>query len=306
MKLIDELRADTIDSKISLTNALRKAKVLASILKNKGFQNWVNSELNGYQSYDDVPEYRKTAVQVLGTFVGPYGARIDNVMVPLFNLPETLKDFARENSIFAHGVKELESMVDKDTDVLRARWPAEAVILARDGVKMEGGYVLADAWQQATRSTIEGILDTVRNRLLDFVLELQEISPTIRESEDAISELPKDRVETIYNVTILGEHNVVATGSGIDQRLSQQVTLGDWDGLREYYRGLGVPDEDLDELESAINHDEKSNSKQLGEKVKLWVGSMISKSIEGAWKVSVAAAPKLIIDGLSKYYGWRQ
>lgn len=48
MNLIQEIKSDIIDSKVSLSIALRRAKVLASILKNDKMKEWVNNELNGY------------------------------------------------------------------------------------------------------------------------------------------------------------------------------------------------------------------------------------------------------------------
>jgi transposase InsO family protein len=50
------------DDKQSITILLRKCLILAGQLKNERLKTWVNQELNGYDSPETVPEYRKMPI----------------------------------------------------------------------------------------------------------------------------------------------------------------------------------------------------------------------------------------------------
>lgn len=61
LPLILQIQADTLDSKASLTDALRKAKLACSKLGLTEFGKWIDKEMDGYvdATVDDLPEYRK-------------------------------------------------------------------------------------------------------------------------------------------------------------------------------------------------------------------------------------------------------
>jgi hypothetical protein len=59
--LIVQIQETALDSKSSVTDALRKAKIACVKLGLTEFGNWVDLELNGYigKNVDELPEYRK-------------------------------------------------------------------------------------------------------------------------------------------------------------------------------------------------------------------------------------------------------
>jgi hypothetical protein len=61
MPLILQIQQAALDSNLSVTDALRKAKGACTKLSLSEFGNWVDLELNGYmnKSSEEVPEYRK-------------------------------------------------------------------------------------------------------------------------------------------------------------------------------------------------------------------------------------------------------
>jgi len=162
---------------------------------------------------------------------------------------------------------------------------------------------LVGASSQFSTSNIEGILDTTRNRLLDFILELTEIDPNIKDSEEAISDLPKEEVRNVFNYTIYGSHNVVAGGEDVQQDVTQVVSEGSDEELTSYFQNLGVSEEDTEELLQAIEEDDEPQEANFGDRVQSWIGKMVTKASQGTWKVGVEAAPKLITQGLMQYYG---
>ena len=106
MNLLDEICSDLVNESASLSNTLRKAKILANAIGLPEFREWVEFELNGYKSLKDLPEYRHFSPTNFGTFVGPFQSMTKNVVLPTFNLPDDLKEYA-ENFYFFQGVGEL-------------------------------------------------------------------------------------------------------------------------------------------------------------------------------------------------------
>ena len=70
MNLLDDIRADLVNESASLSNTLRKAKILASQINLPEFKEWLDFELSGYsvEGYKDVPPYRSFRPVNLGMF----------------------------------------------------------------------------------------------------------------------------------------------------------------------------------------------------------------------------------------------
>jgi hypothetical protein len=301
MELVNEIRDDILKEDVSLSVALRKAKVLASMLKDEEFKEWVNHELNGYPTGSETPEYRVLPVQITGTFSGPFGSGAKGVSVPIWKMGEEFQDrFGK--AVLNQGVKELESMTEGESDSLHHQWPGEAV--AYWNMEYEAEMNLVGASSHFSSSSVEGVLDTIKNRLLDFILKLTDINPEIKESEEAISELPKDKVRNVFNYTIYGDHNVVAAGEDVNQDVKQVVPENDTEELISYFQSLGVSADDTNKLVEAIERDDEPDKGDFGENVQSWIGRMITKASQGVWEVGLNAAPKLITKGLASYYGW--
>ena len=300
--LVAQLQEEVVDSRVPISDMLRKAKILASRLNNKDLKRWVDAELKGYDNADDLPEYRKLDSPNLGTFSGPFGRRATSVLIPVTLLPDTIRKFATDPMEIMHGVKEIETSATSGTK-LRHPWPPEVVMLAREHIPMEDGSMLVEAWKPYATSQMDGILEQVRNRLLDFLLELQQIEPEVLESDDAIRSVPDDKVQNVFQTVIHGGHNIVATGTELTQVATQNVASGDTQSLIDHLRNIGLDDDSLAELETAIEQDGDRQKKKLGENVKAWMGKMIVKAMDGTWKVAQATAPDLLKAALSRFYG---
>ena len=55
--MIKELIKDLTYDKISINQALTRAKLIAYEINNEDFKNWINKELNGYLTDNKLPEY---------------------------------------------------------------------------------------------------------------------------------------------------------------------------------------------------------------------------------------------------------
>ncbi len=299
MTLIDDIRSDLINESADLANTLRKAKILASELGVSEFRDWVDSELNGYSDISKLPNYRRFRPQNVGTFAGSFQRWMENVPLPTYNLPDEVKEFA-ENLEFLAGVGELEAMLTQENEYLRKPWPQEGVILARQVVKMSGGMELVEAHQPILSSTIAGILHNVKNKLLDFILGLQENNVTSANLNSG--EVKQEEVRNLFNINIYGDHNVVASGESVQQQV-RTIRRGDVESLVHYLRQHKVGKSDLRALEKAVSAEPVNLDGRFGPKVQAWVGKMIGKASSGVWKIGLASAPAVLMEALRRYYG---
>lgn len=303
--LADQIQKEVVDSRIPISDILRKAKVLASLLGNVGFKRWVDAELGGYDPGSAVPDYRDLHPLNRGTFAGLLGQMVRNVPIPLSHLPSNVRKSAEQMAIL-QGVREIETAAARSAgeNTFQFQWPPEAVMAARDHIRMDDGSVLVEAWKPLTKGQLEGILDQVRNRLLDFLLELQQIDPDVMTSEDAIRAVPQNKVENVFNTTILGGQNVVASGTGFTQKVSQTVKIGDTQSLCDHLQSLRLPHSALVELQDALTQDGERPPQKLGGAVTKWLGQMGAKAIDGTWNIATSTALDSLKAALFAYYGW--
>jgi hypothetical protein len=301
VRLVKEIRDGLANSTANLSGLLRKAKILSLSLGNAEFKAWTTNELNGYSSDEELPPYRVIPSQPVGYFAGPFGSTVENMVLPISHMPDSLRELCR-NFKLGQCIRELEVMATQTE--LRWTWPTELVLLLRDTITLSGGYVLVEVSQPITKAAIEGVLDAVRNRLLDFILSLQDIRPSILESEDELASIPKESVAQSFSITILGDRNILATGAGISQTVTTSVNPRDPDSLITYLKTIGFEHSDLRELRTALDEDGERPHGQYGIRVKEWIGNAVVKAATGALKVAASSLPTLLTKAISSYYGW--
>lgn len=224
MNLIQEIQNDILNPETQLAVILRKAKVLAYRLKNIEFKEWVNHELDGYdeKDFEKIPDYRKGSTHSLGNFAGPFGSSMRNMPIPTFNLPKGYQSLA-QNFVLFQGTRVLESLLESKEPTFRINWPPDAAAVI--GNEIYDGWFCVSAWKVIPRGIIEQVLDTVRNRLLSFILELEELTPDIGElPPGGRPPISDERVQQVFNTYILGGQNVL--GSGVSS-IRGELVIGD-------------------------------------------------------------------------------
>jgi len=179
----------------------------------------------------------------------------------------------------------------------RIPWPAEYVGFAREHIVIEG-MQLVEAHKPVPSFLFSGILDSVKTRLLDFVLHAPITDEQLRDGTF-------DRAQTrnVFLTNVYGSDNVVAVGETVSQGLSE-IAPGKQESLLSYLRGIGITEDDLGALGHAIAAETTAGRNRLGPKVSSWLGRMVVKATSGVWDVAVQTAPNLLVGALGKYYGW--
>jgi len=161
--LVLELQRECLAPGVSVADLLRKALVVARKLGVKDLQSWIENELNGYDATITVPSYRITSGELKawdayrGAWI-PYVVR-DPKSAELISKCEMrqsaseLEDLARET-------------IGGRAEIVVPFSPHQLQILHPDD-----GYTPS---RHLGRTVIVGIIDTMRNTILQWTLKLEE------------------------------------------------------------------------------------------------------------------------------------
>jgi hypothetical protein len=283
-----------------VTTLLRKVKVVASRADVPALDEWVEHELGGYPEGVEVPEYRGPfAVEVLGTFGGPFGSGMSNAPVPSIGFPAAYREGSLFNILFTQPIAELEELSRGDDD-LRAPWPAN-VIAQTNAMMMQGqvnlyeGLGLQQAWRVVTRAQLISIVDAVRTRILDLALTMERANPATGQA--GAPPLPADAKQTIVTNVFGGNPNIAVASTGFSQ--SVEIEAGDRDALEQQLAALGVPQREIDALFTAITADEGIDSDGLGPATSSWLARIMMRAQE----LGIGTAGGLIANAISRYMG---
>jgi AbiTii len=310
VSLLSDIQEGAADDRVSVASLLRKVKVLSSRLGVQDVGNWADKELaGGYESGNDLPPYRGPFnADVRGDVLalGPFGGGYQNYPVPPLMFSEDIRSGALFKLFFFQGMAELEDLASRAQD-LQEPWPSDA--LAMIDRLQEGGVATWDRpmrWVEIhkviTRSTIVGVIDAVRNRLLEFTLQLETVEPAAARNERASH---PDRVLQVFNTTVYaGAANVAVGSRNIEQNLSMPPP-GDEDGLLSYLQSAGLAEEWLKDLRLALADDRDNTpstslEKGPGRKVLAWLKRLSSAT---AATIGSGVATGVVTEAVIHYFG---
>jgi hypothetical protein len=235
MRLLDEIVDYAVDNKQPVSVLLRKCLVLAYQLKNDRLKKWVEKELDGYNANDEVPEYRRVDAQAKGTLFGPFNAVInDQPLAPLL--------LREEHRHFALFVKLIGPIAAYDMDIdknksgkFKRAWPPDITLLYQGGIIKD--YALNRAWQEIPVAAIIALIDTIRNRVLRFALELRDELGLVSDNPEALPQGKVDQYVTnyIYNIgSVSGDFvGKVQDNASVNMRSTVTYTTNDLTKINE-------------------------------------------------------------------------
>lgn len=209
----------------SFSDSLRKVMILGTRLRSEDLKHWVKNELNGYTSIEDLPAYRILACrsfmdyQALG-----YGSLHLLSRVPInFDI-----EYMRVAEILG-GVGTLEDIIKKGNQdarsVLQLDWPSSPFQVLSAEIAKQGGQ-LTRAWKEVSISDVTQIIESAKNRLLEFVLELE------NEAENSGSRLKELNQAQITNIF----HSIIMDNAEISVQGVEKMTVFDQRGQKVNYQ----------------------------------------------------------------------
>jgi hypothetical protein len=211
MSLLRDIQSAAIDSAVPLATLLRMCKVLAARLGNAEFKKWIDDELNGYTSEETLPSYRTLHVNSKGHFSGPFQSGLNNADIPLSCVPEEFRE-RLSHSHMMEPIAALEALVIKSNSGT-AREPWNPDLVAHVGGEIYEGMNCMQAWKVIPLTAVVAALDSVRTRVLNFVLEIEAEAPDAGEAPVNSNPVPQEKVHQIFNTYVSGNVQNLATAS---------------------------------------------------------------------------------------------
>jgi hypothetical protein len=301
MTLLEDIQNSAIDAKSDLGTLLRKCKLLAARLGSQPLEDWLIWESNGYPDDTPVPDYRVWPLEIRGNFAGPFGSGLQNVTIPYVCLPEKSRKHYK-NYECRQSIATIEEMLGKATNGTLYVSTADLAFALGQKVYQDMNCISTSA-SFGTSVLIE-LVNTVRNRILDFALAVWKEAPNAGELGNNPSEkIEATRVTQIFNTTVYGgSANLVGTSNASE--IVFNIGMKDFLSLERVLNENGIGEEDIVKLRAAIESEPVPTEKgKFGTQVSSWIAKMMKKAAEGSWKIGLGAAGNLLAQAISKYYG---
>lgn len=161
MSLVLELQQQSIESNSDVLSLLRKALLVAHKLGLKDFEEWINSELNGYQSGDKIPNYRKVFGEIKGK--NPY----NGVWMPVIITGEHAQD-AAATKLVTNSIGDLYAISKSDKEVVIPMTSSENIMFSKN-LPFQAKFELF-----ISNSIVTHIIEQVKTNILNWTLVLEE------------------------------------------------------------------------------------------------------------------------------------
>lgn len=301
MSLLRKIQDDCASGEVELSTILRHCRILASRLGSEGLEQWLHWESDGYPDENTPPNYRRlTHVLVQGHFVGAFGAQMRNAEIPPEHIPVAIRS-ACTSQDFRQGIAVLEDTAEHQSGTLKSLIPVSAAQIF-EPVFLDMQCI--SAWKMIPGMTIPRILNTVRNRVLDFALNIEKEFPDAGEDAAKHSTSDQSRFQQIFNTTVYGGAANIVGQASRSNIAATNVATGDWNSLRDALKALEASAADIKDLKNALDHEKKPPGRdRFGPKVAGWIGKMATKSASGTWKIASGLALNILTRLISEYYG---
>lgn len=211
MSLLREIQNSAVDANEPIGALLRKCKILAMRLGSSEFKSWIEHELNGYPSKESMPKYRIMSVPCKGHFSGGFGSAMNNAEIPSMCIPEDFRE-GLFTAYFPQPISSIESLInDSNGGTVQEPWPTD--VTAHFGMEMYEGMNCLQAWKVIPVNALVGMLDIIRNKVLNFVLEIESEDPEAGDAQLNSQPVAEEKVQQIFHTYISGNVQNVATGS---------------------------------------------------------------------------------------------
>ncbi len=305
MSLLRDIQDAAVDPKIDVLFLLRKCKVLATRLRNQEFSQWIDWELNGYTDKEKLPDYRVIHVHSKGHFSGPAGSGLRNADIPLGCIEKQYREHLEKSLCMQPISAYIDLIKTSDGGSFQESWSPDLVAHVGAGIYQYMNCM--SAWKVIPRPSIVSLVEAVRNRILNFVLEIETEAPEAGEAPPGKSPLSQEQVTQIFHTHIYGTvGNFAQGGQDFTQNANMSVKTNDFESLKNFLESVGFHQQQIQDLEEAVTEDsieEVKSSRRLGPKVSNWLGSIMSGIAQGIIPIVQNVDANLITQAILIYYG---
>mgnify|MGYP003633701964 CR=1 FL=1 len=272
MITIKDLINEIIYDKLTLSQALNRAKLIAFELNNLDLIKWLQKELNGYTKNDILPNHRVISCEVVA-IVNNFGQK-EELPFDLTSLGEDLYKQIYKMKILS-SVSIIESLLTKSSGIYA--YENLPIGITQKLRQLSNEQSIVSVRRKIQFHQQEQILNLTKQKLLDTLFDLDKAFPDFQDIHKNTKENDR-KTSTIITNHIYGENASSVTGVG--DFLSQNITLNQQQKLDDIFselKKLGVKNDDITEIKD-ITKSEKNKIK-LSQKLMSWVTKVSSDVI---------------------------
>jgi hypothetical protein len=243
----------------------------------------------GYPGDAPLPPYRpKITTTVLGNLAGYFQSQMRNAPLASSVIPDAELRDAMFTFEVRLGVPEMEALLASGEQTFTYPWPADAAVLFQD--RFYTDYNLMQAWKVLPATVFRSTLSGIRDRVLQFALDIEAENPNAGEAVPGEVPVPEKQVRQIFNQTFYGSIGSVAT-AGRD--IGEVVGSVNITALVAALESLGVEQPERTALIAAVQADH-DDSGAPASRSRQWLDRLGSGAISLGSGVSAGVAVDLI------------
>ncbi|MDR6786051.1 hypothetical protein ABIE26_004479 [Pedobacter africanus] len=202
--LAENIINELTNTSISLSSPLLKTKVLAYRIENQELLAWTNHELTGYPLLDQVPDYRRTTGDIYADYVKGNLLATDQ-FVDLKGDPELYEMH------MCQGIPTLETYTSSHVGETFEGEQRQVIVdyLCSQNRNLQ----ISRIYKKTPANIVLDILSTVRNRLLDFMLEMERTYGMVSDIKALKAFSPAITHIVHNNIINFGDGGIINTGA---------------------------------------------------------------------------------------------
>lgn len=156
---------DLIEDRVSLEKSLYRALVIAKEGQNKPLEGWIRSELRGYESDDDLPDYRKTKSSNF-RYSGINGnMQVTKATLPMGFIRDEIMDKI-EDVEYRQGIRQIEDFANSSSAIAIDR----SLLAGEVALNTQGAVKCVSLEQLLPSSFFGSIVASVKERLIEVFM----------------------------------------------------------------------------------------------------------------------------------------
>lgn len=211
-----KLIKDFITSKMNIDTALQNLMAILYCLDDERLINWVTKELSGYDSNDDLPEYRKLKGIVKASFIVGGYVQYSKRQFGIAHLDENLQENLLSTYIYS-SISTLIELKNKDAQLGKPIPPEFYYELQKNT-----NAHITDATVDIDLGMISDIISKVKTKILETLLFLEkefgnldelDIDISIKSEEELKSIVQHIQINLYDNSVTIGDNNKIKSSS---------------------------------------------------------------------------------------------
>ncbi|MBZ4222493.1 hypothetical protein LAE98_10315 [Bacillus wiedmannii] len=220
-----ELLKDLVTGQETLENILLRLKVILSDLDNEVIMNWIQGELQGYDTNEDLPTYRIIKGSPVGTFFVHYSTKYTNAQVPLENLIPQERIDQLTTMYINDSINTLQGVIDKGDSVSYGKVVPTALChsISIEELQITGMSI------RCSSNVLSKIVANVKSKLVDVIMELEKQYENLDEMDikSQVDEDTSKKEQVILNIEQIIFDESIKLG---DKNKLSKSRIGHWFG----------------------------------------------------------------------------